>query len=480
MSYLQGIFLIFYAILVVGTVVTVLLENRQPTKAIAWILVLMFLPVIGLILYIFFGQNTRKERLISGKTIEEIASEALPFPEKPTDLVLPTQHERLIHQFITQSNAIPFEGNEVEIYTRGSDFILGLLKAIGEARHHVHLITYIIEDDPLGRLVADALIDCAARGVEVRLIYDDVGCWRVPSAFFERLKHHGVEVCGFMPVRFPALTSRINYRNHRKICVVDGRVAFIGGMNLAMRYVKEWRDTHLRVSGRVVESIQHCFLTDWYFSLEDDEARQKMLENRELKLEYKPFTEERKEWNGVLAQLVTSSPVAEYPVLMQGYVRILLQARDYVYMETPYFLPTETILSAMRTAAQSGVDVRLMVPRHTDTYVVEKASRSYLMEVVESGVTIYFYEGSFNHSKLLVADDNICTCGSTNIDFRSFEHNFEANMFFYDKKVASQFKQIFFDDLTRCSRIEDYLQMQRQPFLHRLWESVLRLLSPLL
>ena len=474
------IFFAIYALLIVGTMVTVLLENRQPSKAIAWILVLIFLPVVGLILYIFFGQNTRKERRISGKTIDDLSWNALPSYADQLDAKLLDSHGRLMRQFLTQNNAIPLNTDDVAIYTNGYDYFLALFEALGKARHHVYLITFIFDDDPLGRLVADALADCAARGVEVRLIYDDVGCWRVPSAFFERLKHHGVEVCGFMPVRFPALTSRINYRNHRKICVVDGRVAFIGGMNLAMRYVKEWRDTHLRVSGRVVESIQHCFLTDWYFSLEDDEARQKMLENRELMLEYKPLAEERKAWNGVLAQLVTSSPVAEYPVLMQGYVRILLQARDYVYMETPYFLPTETILSAMRTAAQSGVDVRLMVPRHTDTYVVEKASRSYLMEVVESGVTIYFYEGSFNHSKLLVADDNICTCGSTNIDFRSFEHNFEANMFFYDKKVASQFKQIFFDDLTRCSRIEDYLQMQRQPFLHRLWESVLRLLSPLL
>ncbi|MBR1468932.1 MAG: cardiolipin synthase [Prevotella sp.] len=491
MTYLQWIFFALYAVLVASTMVTVLLDNRQPAKAIAWILVLMFLPVIGIILYIFFGQNMRKERLISGKTVGEVTQ--FPVSDTPTvqNLAQQSVHEKLIRQFETQNNALPYEGNSVEIYTDGYDHFLGMLKAIGRARHHIHLITYIIEDDPLGRLVADALADCVARGVEVRLIYDDVGCWRVPNSFFERMRQRGIQVRAFMPVRFPALTSRINYRNHRKLCVVDGEVAFIGGMNIAMRYVKSWRDTHLCVSGNVVGALQRCFLTDWYFSMEDQERKpEELVERLEveigrlesgLKTRKDDFSlVSRPELGHALAQLVTSSPVAEFPVLMLGYVRILLQARDYVYMETPYFLPTEMILSAMRIAAQSGVDVRLMVPRETDTYVVEWASRSYLMEVVESGVTIYLYEGTFNHSKLLVSDDSICTCGSTNIDFRSFEHNFEANMFFYDAEVASRFKQVFFDDLQHCSRIEDELQMQRRPFLHRLWESLLRLFSPLL
>ncbi|MBR6446089.1 MAG: cardiolipin synthase [Prevotella sp.] len=469
-NYWYWIFLSLYALLVVGTMVTVLLENRQPAKAIAWILVLIFLPVVGLVLYIFFGQNTRKERKISGKTVEDFSWNALPGYTDQLDASLLDSHGRLMRQFLTQNNAIPLNTDDVAIYTSGYDYFLGLLDALGKARHHVYLITFIFDDDPLGRLVADALADCVARGVEVRLIYDDVGCWRVPTAFFEQMSRRGIDVRAFMPVRFPALTSRINYRNHRKMCIIDDEMAFIGGMNIAIRYVKSWRDTHLRVSGSIVEAMRHCFLTDWHFCLSNSEREKDDF----------PETLPQPKFEGIPSQLVTSSPVSEYPVLMQGYVRILLQARDYVYMETPYFLPTETILSAMRTAAQSGVDVRLMVPRETDTYVVEWASRSYLMEVVESGVRIDCYEGSFNHSKLLVADDSICTCGSTNIDFRSFEHNFEANLFFYDGDVARRFKQVFLDDLKRCRNFESYLQMQKRPFLHRLWESMLRLLSPLL
>ena len=469
-NYWYWIFFSLYALLVVGTMVTVLLENRQPAKAIAWILVLIFLPVVGLVLYIFFGQNTRKERKISGKTVEDFSWNALPGYTDQLDASLLDSHGRLMRQFLTQNNAIPLNTDDVAIYTSGYDYFLGLFDALGKARHHVYLITFIFDDDPLGRLVADALADCVARGVEVRLIYDDVGCWRVPTAFFEQMSRRGIDVRAFMPVRFPALTSRINYRNHRKMCIIDDEMAFIGGMNIAIRYVKSWRDTHLRVCGSIVEAMRHCFLTDWQFCQSNSEPEKDDF----------PETLPQSKFDGIPAQLVTSSPVSEYPVLMQGYVRILLQARDYVYMETPYFLPTETILSAMRTAAQSGVDVRLMVPRETDTYVVEWASRSYLMEVVESGVRIDCYEGSFNHSKLLVADDCICTCGSTNIDFRSFEHNFEANLFFYDGDVARRFKQVFLDDLKRCRNFDSYLQMQKRPFLHRLWESMLRLLSPLL
>ena len=250
------IFFALYALLVVGTMVTVLLENRQPSKAIAWILVLIFLPVVGLILYIFFGQNTRKERRISGKTIDNLSWNALPSYADQLDAKLLDSHGRLMRQFLTQNNAIPLNTDDVAIYTNGYDYYLALFEALGKARHHVYLITFIFDDDPLGRLVADALADCAARGVEVRLIYDDVGCWRVPTAFYEQMKSRGIAVEAFMPVRFPALTSRINYRNHRKLCVIDDEVAFIGGMNIAMRYVKEWRDTHLRVRGDIVEAMR--------------------------------------------------------------------------------------------------------------------------------------------------------------------------------------------------------------------------------
>jgi len=471
LNYLHWIFLSVYALLVVGTMVTILMDNRQPAKAMAWILVLTFMPVVGLILYIFFGQNTRKERLISQQSMDQLTKRSMLEFAEQKDLTLPDAHRTLIQQFINENWALPFKGNNVDIYTGGHDFFLALLGAIGRARHHIHLDTYIIEDDPLGRLVSDALIDRAREGVEVRLIYDDVGCWRVPSAFFERMRQAGIDVRGFMPVHFPAFTSKINYRNHRKLCVVDGQEAFIGGMNIAMRYVKPWRDTHLRVVGGVVYGVQRAFLVDWYF------VDRTLISGRKYYpgLADKPATAPAR-----LAQVVTSNPTSPWADIMQGYVRILLEAREYVYMETPYFLPTEPILFAMRTAALAGVDVRLMVPRHVDSKLVEWASRSYLSEIVESGVQILLYEPCFNHSKLLVSDDSLGTCGSTNIDFRSFENNFEANIFFYDRDVALRLKQVFLDDEAHCTRVGEQDAHSQRPFWQRLWESLVRLLAPLL
>lgn len=471
MNYLHWIFLSVYALLVVGTMVTILMDNRQPAKAMAWILVLTFIPVVGLILYIFFGQNTRKERLISQQSMDQLTKRSMLEFAEQKDLTLPDAHRTLIQQFINENWALPFKGNNVDIYTGGHDFFLALLGAIGRARHHIHLDTYIIEDDPLGRLVSDALIDRAREGVEVRLIYDDVGCWRVPSEFFERMRQAGIDVRGFMPVHFPAFTSKINYRNHRKLCVVDGQEAFIGGMNIAMRYVKPWRDTHLRVVGGVVYGVQRAFLVDWYF------VDRTLISGRKY---YPGLADKSVTAPARLAQVVTSNPTSPWADIMQGYVRILLEAREYVYMETPYFLPTEPILFAMRTAALAGVDVRLMVPRHVDSKLVEWASRSYLSEIVESGVQILLYEPCFNHSKLLVSDDSLATCGSTNIDFRSFENNFEANIFFYDRDVALRLKQVFLDDEAHCTRVGEQDAHSQRPFWQRLWESLVRLLAPLL
>lgn len=471
MNYLHWIFLSVYALLVVGTMVTILMDNRQPAKAMAWILVLTFMPVVGLILYIFFGQNTRKERLISQQSMDQLTKRSMLEFAEQKDLTLPDAHRTLIQQFINENWALSFKGNNVDIYTGGHDFFLALLGAIGRARHHIHLDTYIIEDDPLGRLVSDALIDRAREGVEVRLIYDDVGCWRVPSAFFERMRQAGIDVRGFMPVHFPAFTSKINYRNHRKLCVVDGQEAFIGGMNIAMRYVKPWRDTHLRVVGGVVYGVQRAFLVDWYF------VDRTLISGRKY---YPGLADKSATAPARLAQVVTSNPTSPWADIMQGYVRILLEAREYVYMETPYFLPTEPILFAMRTAALAGVDVRLMVPRHVDSKLVEWASRSYLSEIVESGVQILLYEPCFNHSKLLVSDDSLATCGSTNIDFRSFENNFEANIFFYDRDVALRLKQVFLDDEAHCTRVGEQDAHSQRPFWQRLWESLVRLLAPLL
>ena len=476
MIYIHWIFLLIYIMVIVSIIVTILMDNRQPAKTMAWVMVLLFVPVAGIILYIFFGQNTRKMRFISQRSLDQLSKrQMLEFVEQ-RELRMPDKFQSLVRLFTNQSLALPFKDNEAEFYTDGYQFFPALLQSISRARHHIHLETYIFDDDPLGRLIADALIQKAKEGVEIRVIYDDVGCWRGPSAFFERMKKAGIDVCAFMPVKFPAFTSKVNYRNHRKVCVIDGIEGFTGGMNIALRYVKgmrngtlPWRDTHMRLRGSIVYALQRAFLVDWYF------VDRTLVTNRKY---YPPMP-----WkisNDCLAQMVTSSPIAPWPDIMQGYVRILLEAKSYVYMESPYFLPTEPVLFAMRTAALAGVDVRLMVPRHSDSHLLEWASLSYVVETLAAGVKIKLYEGGFNHSKLLVADDEVSTCGSTNIDFRSFENNFESNVFFYDRQMALRIKELYMADEAQSVDFNDVDTLRHRPYLHRLTESLFRLLAPLL
>ena len=474
MSYLSWIFYPIYAIVTLGALLAVLMDHRQPAKTVAWVLVLVFLPVVGIVIYFFFGQNTRKERFISQRSLDQLTKRSMLEFAEQKNLKIPADQGALIKLFTNQNWSFPFKDNEVDIYTNGYDFFHMLLRDIGKAKNHVHIDSYIFNDDALGYMVADELVEKASQGVEVRVIYDDVGCWNVKNEFFERMREAGIEVHAFMPVKFPAFTGKVNYRNHRKLCVIDGKIGYIGGMNIATRYIKgrsglAWRDTHLRIRGGAVYGIQRAFLVDWYF------VDRTLITNRR----YYPEVSEKLK-NDCLIQIVTSSPISPWPDIMQGYVRILLQAKHYVYMETPYFLPTEPVLFAMRTAALAGVDVRLMIPYKTDAKLVEWASRSYVMQTVESGVKIYLYKAGFNHSKLLVSDDALCTVGSTNIDFRSFENNFEANAFIYDEQMACRLKDVYLQDVKESVLLEVVRDLGNQTFIQRLWESLVRLISPLL
>ena len=461
-----------YLVIVLALAARLLPDNRSPSSTLAWLMVLLGLPVVGLILYVFFGRNYRKEKYISSQSLDQISKRSLFGSVEQRDLVIPEQHAELIRLFSNQNVALPFKDNDIEIYENGHEFFPALLKAIAQAKNHIHLVVYIFENDALGTLVSDALIDKALQGVEVRVIYDYVGCWHVPSEFYERMREAGVDVHAFMPVKFPAFTSKVNYRNHRKLCVVDGEIGFIGGMNIATRYVKgktdtPWRDTHIRITGSAVYGIQTAFLVDWYFV------------DRSLVTGPAYYPENiSKVSNNCLAQIVTSNPTSQWPEIMHGYVRILMEAKKYVYIETPYFLPTDPVLFAIRTSLLAGVDVRLVVPEHSDTRLVEWAGRSFIREALEAGAKVYLYKEGFNHSKLLVCDDTLCSCGSTNVDFRSFENNFEANVFVYDSDIVAKMKAIIERDMERSQLID--AKSYRSRIRVRLFESIVRLFSPLL
>lgn len=474
MIYIHWIVLVAYTVIAILAMITVLMEHRQPAKTIAWVLVLSFLPLVGIILYFFFGRRTRKNRNIWQKSLDQLTKRSMIEFAEQKQLELSTDYQRLIQLFMNQNLALPFKNNTAEVYVSGYDFFPALFATISKAKHHIHIVSYIIDDDPLGRLLRDTLIDKARKGIEIRFLFDDVGSWKTKNKFFEQMREEGIEVHPFMPVRFPAFTGKVNYRNHRKIIVIDGKVGFIGGMNFAQRYIKgnknvKWRDTHIKINGPAVYGLQRAFLIDWFY------ADRTLITDRKYYPEIK-ITQP----NNCLIQIVTSSPTSVWEELEQGYIKILLSAKQYVYMETPYFLPTEPIFFAMRTAALSGIDVRLMVSLKTDSKLIQMASSSYLAQAVKAGVKVQCYKNGFNHSKLLVADDNVSSVGSANIDFRSFENNFEANAFFYDEEMAQRIKNIFLTDETECVLLEDIKEINQKSFLYRLWESIIRLLSPLL
>lgn len=463
-------YLIYFAV-VITTIFIVILDNRNPIRTMAWILVLFFLPVVGLLFYLFFGRSTRKEQLITKKGYARLSKRPMMEYQTQESLAGNVSKQRLVSFFTQVNSALTFEGNQVEFYTNGYSMIQSMIRELSRARHHIHLEYYIFEDDAVGRLLRDVLIDRARAGVKVRVLYDDVGCWKVDHAFYEQMLCEGIEVQGFLKVRFPQFTSKVNYRNHRKLTIIDGEVGFIGGMNIAERYLKgvswgSWRDTQVKLSGKAVYGLQTAFLTDWYAV------------DRSLitSAEYFPAMPSRGE---TIAQIVTSDPVGEWKDIMQGLMMAICSARHYFYVQSPYFVPTEQIKTALQTAALSGVDVRLMLPKRADTWLIHESSLSYLEDMMKAGVKIYLYRRGFLHSKLMVCDDELSTVGSTNMDFRSFEHNFEANAFFYDKMTALAIKNIFLEDQKHCLLLSSKIWNKRS-WKNKVIESVVRLLAPLL
>lgn len=461
----------FYLFTLIGTILIVVLDNRNPVKTISWVMVLIFLPYLGLLLYIFLGQRYRKKKIISKKSIRSIENNPAYLYEELDPALYPDNCESLI-ELLRRNNMHPvFSGNEVRLYTNGKDTFEALFEDIRKAKKHIHLDYYIIESGIIGYQLQALLIQKAKEGVEVRVVYDDMGSWHTKKRFFQEMKDAGIQVYPFLRVLLPYLSPKFNYRNHRKIVVIDGEVGYTGGLNVADRYLgkgkfKVWRDTHVRVSGKGVYGLQTAFLIDWYFV------------SRQL-LTSKFYFPDLNDKGKSLVQIATSGPDTDWENIMQAFFSIIGKAKRYVYLQTPYFLPSEGLLTVLQTAALSGVDVRLMVPAKTDTPITAQAMRSHFSEVMDAGVKVYLYKKGFMHAKTLVADDSISTVGSTNFDYRSFELDFEVNAFMYDASFASLMKETFLNDMKDCTLL-DPAAWVRRPRLVKWTESVCRLFGPLM
>lgn len=459
---------LIYVVLIAGTVIVVISENRTPVKSIAWLVVLIFVPIVGLIIYYFFGQDTRRMRHISEKKYKEIKDLSFKSLTYNRNIKILPEYANLIN-LLKNSNLSPvLQGSKIEILTEGAEMFDTMLKDISNAKHHIHMEFFIFKNDSTGKRVKEILMQKAAEGIEVRFIYDNVANWLVPKKFYHEMKKSGVQITSLMKVRFPKFAKRVNYRNHRKVVVIDGVTAYMGGMNISDNYAinPNWRDTQLQIKGQGVLGLQASFLIDWYSSGEAwlDDAK---------------YFPEAQVYTGNLMQIATGGPYSLYHNLLQATVNIIIGAKKYIYMQTPYFLPSESLFQALQMASLSGVDVRLMVSEKSDSRYVDPATHSYYADLLEAGTKIYEMKGKFVHAKTIVSDDMLSVIGSANLDFRSFETNFEINGYIYDPVIALRNKEIFFRDMRECREVLFESWMKR-PKWKKFFESIMRLFAPLM
>ncbi len=478
---IKMLIVVCYIIFVIINIFLIIHDKRDPVKALAWITVIALLPVAGFVLYIMFGRNHRKEKLFSRKEMKdmELLLETLSARQiyelnnrlfqQRREII---QNKDIITLLLNSNKSLLTARNRVKILHNGTETFAAIKRALLNARSSIHMEYYIFEKDKLGREIAAILMEKAQAGVEVRLIYDDVGSWGLGTSFIRQLRKAGVRVECFMPVVFPWLTSKINYRNHRKIIVVDGTVGFTGGINIARRYITGnkngiWRDTHLMLEGEAVGSLQITFFTDWYF------VSGERLRNPD---KYVPPTDVDIE---TPVQIVTSGPDSDWASIMQAFFAAITKAKDHIYISTPYFLPNEAILTAIKVASLSGIDVRILIPHRPDSKIVHWATRSYIAELLDAKVKIYLYKPGFNHSKLIMIDGIFSSVGTANMDIRSFEDNFEITAILYDRNITAQLEESFREDL----RHSDYISKEewdKRPWVWSVTESFARLFSPLL
>ncbi|MBQ4279581.1 MAG: cardiolipin synthase [Rikenellaceae bacterium] len=481
MTEFKAILTLVYVLFVAFTIVVIVHDKRDPVKALAWITVIALVPVVGFVFYIVFGRNHRKEKLFSRKELrdqkqlERMTQRQLGEINDSNVLQkrLIADNRDIITLLLNNSKALLTVRNRVTILNNGKETFASIIEALKAARSSIHLEYYIFANDKLGKLIARILMRKAREGVEVRFIYDDVGSWGLSPKFIHRLRKAGVEVRCFMPVAFPWLTSKINYRNHRKIVVVDGTVAFTGGINIAERYMGRskklgmWRDTHLRVEGEAAHMLQSVFITDWFF-----------VSHRQPDNPAKYFPRVRIK-DECLMQIVTSGPDSDWASIMQAFFAAITKAQKHIYIASPYFLPNEAILTAVKVASLSGIDVRVMIPSRSDSRIVYWASRSYISELLDAKVKIYLYKKGFNHSKLIMIDGVFSSVGSANMDIRSFDDNFEVSAIMYDAQITAQLEAEFINDLNDCEFVTPESWDDR-PARQSIYEAFSRLFSPLL
>lgn len=478
---------LLYLIITIAVAIRIIYDTDSISKTLAYLLLVIFIPIFGIIFYFLFGVNYRKRKMYSKKLkVNDDYMERL--IHRVTDVAMDCElHENLVvnenRSIINMlSNNLLGAGpllsnNQVDLLKNGERFFPRLLADLRAAKHHIHLEYYIYENNSIGQEIADILIAKVKEGVEVRFIYDDFGSKSIRKNMVKRLQKNGVECYPFNEVILIAFANRMNYRNHRKIVVIDGNIGYTGGINISDRYDNNrkeaadyfWRDTHVRIYGNGVYGLQYVFLADWNFC-----SKQNLAFTRE----YFPKVLEIAEHNLPL-QVISSGPDSDVPSILYSVLKAIETAKSEVLITTPYYIPDESLQLAIKMAVLSGKKVKLLLPGITDSYIVKWASESYFQELLEFGVEIYLYKKGFIHAKTFVTDSGLCSIGTCNLDHRSFDLNFEVNVVIYDDKLAAEMRQMFFEDCENALKLE-LDRWEKRSRWHRLKNRLIRLFSPLL
>ncbi|WP_442587122.1 cardiolipin synthase [Pedobacter sp. AW31-3R] len=475
---------ILYVLIIIAVCLRIIYDTRSTTKTLAYLILTVFLPVAGIIIYFCIGTNYRKRKLYSKKITtdermqKQIKQQVYRESKRIWDTVPENmlKYKKLGRLLINDGTSFLSGRNKVDILINGEHKFAELLQCLRNARHHIHIEYYIYEDDEIGNEIKHILIEKAREGVDVRVIYDDFGSRSIRKRVVPELLAAGVMAFPFYKILFIALANRLNYRNHRKIIVIDGTIGFTGGINICDRYVNSdkrpdavyWRDTHVKITGTGVYYLQYLFICDWNFCTDDT-----------LEIEDDFFCEPDISAGSSIVQVAASGPDSDNPTILYSTIQVIGMAEEEILITTPYFIPGESLMDALCVAALSGVKVVLLVPDQSDSRMVAAAARSYYGELLKAGVEVYQYQKGFIHAKTMVTDKNLSVIGTANMDNRSFELNFEVNAVIYDSEVAAQMTKVFYEDL-RFSKKIDKWEWEKRPLFKQLPEKLARLLSPLL
>ncbi|MBQ0767701.1 MAG: cardiolipin synthase [Bizionia sp.] len=472
-----------YSILVFVVCIRVIYNTNSASKTAAYLFLVVTVPVFGMFFYFSFGDNYRKKKLYLKKLdfdsksygelkegITQKAEAILQAHKSAIGYFYPLANYRRETHFVSDNNSI-------ELLINGEHKFPEVIKSLEAAKDHIHIEYYIFVDDNIGNTIGDILIRKAQEGVKVRFIYDDFGSNSIRKTFITKLKLAGVEAVPFYKINFIQLANRINYRNHRKIIVVDGTVGFVGGINVSDKYINSntsdlfWRDTHLKITGKAVLTLQYLFLTDWNFC-----AKQ----NLAFSFQFFPLNATNKMRYGTqLTQIIASGPSSDYPNIMYTLIQAMALAKEEILLTTPYFIPEKSYLDTIKIAALSGIKVKILVPSVSDSFIINATCNSYYQELLEVGVEIYKYTKGFVHAKTMVCDSYVSVIGTANLDNRSFDLNFEVNAIVYDKKIANELKLNFCKDLETSEKIK-ITEWKKRPIYVKLYERILSLFSSLM